>query len=349
MKEDDLKEDDLGEEAADDLFEHYRIVVDKGQQPLRIDKFLTNRMEKISRSKVQQAAENDSIIVNNKPVSANYKVKPNDVITIMLAEPKIEHELQPENIPLSITYEDNDVVLIDKPAGLVVHPGVGNYTGTMVNALIYHFQHLPDAPGNQFRPGLVHRIDKNTSGLLVVAKNDFAMNFLASQFARHTVERTYVALVWGDLKEDVGTITGHIGRSLRNRQMMDTFPEGEHGKEAITHYKVIERFGYTTLVQCNLETGRTHQIRVHMKHIGHPLFNDDTYGGNKIIKGTVYSKYKQFVDNCFSICKRQALHARSLGFIHPATKEEMCFESPLPADMFEVIDKWRKYFQQTQR
>jgi 23S rRNA pseudouridine1911/1915/1917 synthase len=255
---------------------HYRIVVDKGQAPLRIDKFLFNRIEAVSRSKIQQAAEESMILVNGIAVKSNYKVKPLDEIRVMLPEPKMEHDLQPENIPLTVVYEDNDLVVINKPPGLVVHPGVGNYTGTLVNGLIHHFQQLPVKEKNEFRPGLVHRIDKNTSGLLVVAKNEWAMNFLAKQFADHSIKRTYLALVWGDFKEDEGTITGHIGRSLKNRKMMDVFPEGDHGKEAITHYTVLERLGYVSLVECRLQTGRTHQIRAHMKYMGHPVFNDDT-------------------------------------------------------------------------
>lgn len=332
-------------EEADSLYEHFRIVVDKGQAPLRIDKFLFNRIEAISRSKIQQAAEEGMILVNGIPVKSNYKVKPLDLITVMLPEPKMEHDLLPENIPLNIVFEDADVVLINKPPGLVVHPGVGNYTGTLVNGLIYHFQQLPVASNgkNQDRPGLVHRIDKNTSGILVVAKNEFSMNFLAKQFSDHSLKRTYQAIVWGDFKEDSGTITGHVGRSLKNRKMMDVFPEGDYGKEAITHYKVLERLGYVTLIQCRLETGRTHQIRVHMKYAGHPVFNDETYGGNRIVKGTVYTKYKQFVENCFIMMPRHALHAKSLGFIHPASRKEVLFDSDLPADFTAVLDKWRKY------
>lgn len=332
-------------EEEDSLYEHFRIVVDKGQTPLRIDKFLFNRIEAVSRSKIQQAADEGMILVNGLPVKSNYKVKPQDLITVMLPEPKMEHDLVAENIPLNIVYEDQDVVLINKPPGLVVHPGVGNYTGTMVNGLIYHFQQLPVSSGerNKDRPGLVHRIDKNTSGILVVAKNEFAMNFLARQFADHSLKRTYQALVWGDFKEDTGTITGNVGRSLKNRKMMDVFPDGDYGKEAITHYTVLERFGYVTLIECRLETGRTHQIRVHMKYAGHPVFNDETYGGDKIVKGTVYTKYKQFVQNCFEMIPRHALHAKSLGFIHPTTREEVYFDSELPEDFTNVLAKWRKY------
>jgi len=332
-------------EEEDSLYEHFRISVDKGQAPLRIDKFLFNRIEAISRSKIQQAAENEMILVNGISVKSNYKVKPLDLITVMLPEPKMVHDLLPENIPLNIVYEDDDVVLINKPPGLVVHPGVGNYTGTLVNGLIYHFQQLPVSPNekNHDRPGLVHRIDKNTSGILVVAKNEFAMNFLAKQFSDHSLKRTYQALVWGDFKEDSGTITGNVGRSLKNRKMMDVFPDGDYGKEAITHYTVLERLGYVSLIECRLETGRTHQIRVHMKYTGHPVFNDETYGGNRIVKGTVYTKYKQFVGNCFEMIPRHALHAKSLGFVHPTTRQEVFFDSELPDDFRNVLQKWRKY------
>lgn len=330
-------------EEEDTLYEHFRVAVDKGQSPLRIDKFLFNRIEAVSRNKIQQAAEESMILVNGIAVKSNYKVKPLDLITVMLPEPKMEHDLLPENIPLNVIYEDDQLIVINKPPGLVVHPGVGNYTGTLVNGLIYHFQNLPAKEKNEFRPGLVHRIDKNTSGLLVVAKNEFALNFLARQFSDHTIQRNYQAIVWGDFKENEGTITGSVGRSLKNRKMMDVFPDGDHGKEAVTHYTVLERLGYVSLIECRLETGRTHQIRVHMKHIGHPVFNDDTYGGNKIVKGTVYTKYKQFVDNCFEMIPRHALHAKSLGFIHPSTKEKVYFESELPDDFKNVLDKWTKY------
>jgi len=330
-------------EEGDELFEHFRFTVDKGQEPLRIDKFLLSKIKEVSRNKIQTAAEEEMILVNGKVVKSNYKVRPLDEIVVMLPEPKMNFEVQPENIPLNIVYEDEDILIVNKPAGLVVHPGAGNFTGTLVNGLLYHFQHLPAMPKNEFRPGLVHRIDKNTSGLLVIAKNDHALNFLGKQFSDHTIKRTYVALVWGDFKNDEGTISGHIGRSLKNRKVMDVFPEGDYGKEATTHYKVMERFSYVTLVECTLETGRTHQIRAHMQHIGHPLFNDETYGGNKIVKGTVYTKYKQFVENCFAICPRQALHANSIGFIHPSTRKEMIFDSSLPEDMMSIIEKWRGY------
>ena len=334
--------DDTDDER-DDLYEHVNIKADKGQDPLRIDKFLMNRLENVSRNRIQQVANADLLRVNGTPVKVNYKVKPNDEITILLTTPAREFDLSPEDIPLTIVYEDTDVVVINKQAGLVVHPGSGNHTGTLVNALLYHFNDLPDR-GDDSRPGLVHRIDKNTTGLMVIAKTDVAMTFLAKQFFDHSIHRSYVALVWGDIAEDEGTIEGNVGRDQRYRKKMAVYPEGDQGKTAITHYKVLERFGYTTLVECRLETGRTHQIRVHMSHIGHPLFNDDTYGGDKIIKGTVYTKYKQFVDNCFGLCQRQALHARTLGFVHPTTGEQMEFTSDLPEDMQSLVDKWQGYY-----
>lgn len=330
-------------EEDDELFEHYRLVVDKGQALLRIDKFLMNRIENATRSKIQNAAEVGSILVNEKPVKSSYKVKPFDVISIVLTHPVRDTEVYPENIPLNIAYEDDDIVIVNKEPGMVVHPGYSNYSGTLVNALVYHFQNLPTHRNGEQRPGLVHRIDKNTSGLLVIAKNDMAMTALAKEFFDHSIARTYWALVWGDVKNDSGTITGNIGHSLRDRKMMDVFPDGDYGKHAVTHYKVLERFGYVTLVQCNLETGRTHQIRAHFKHIGHPLFNDDTYGGDKILKGTTFTKYKQFVDNCFAIIPRQALHAKTLGFVHPATKENVFFDTDIPADFEAVLNKWRNY------
>jgi 23S rRNA pseudouridine1911/1915/1917 synthase len=330
-------------DSDDKLYEHFRIEVDKGQSLLRIDKFLMLRIENATRSKIQNAADVGSILVNNKPVKSSYRVKPFDVISIVLTHPVRVTELLPENIPLNIVYEDDDVVLVNKVAGMVVHPGYSNYTGTLVNAIIFHFQNLPTHRNGEMRPGLVHRIDKNTSGLLVIAKNDLAMTALAKEFFDHTIERTYWALVWGDLKQDSGTITGHIGHSLRDRKIMDVFPSGEYGKHAVTHYKVLERFGYVTLVQCNLETGRTHQIRAHFKHIGHPLFNDESYGGDKILKGTTFTKYKQFVENCFSLIPRQALHAKTLGFTHPTTKKEVFFDTEIPADFKAALDKWRNY------
>jgi len=333
------KESDLRE----DLYEHHRFEVDKGQEPLRIDKYLMNRIEGISRNKLQNAAKAGSILVNGEAVKPNYKVRPQDVITIVLNVPPKDYWAEPENIPLDIIYEDAWLIVLNKPAGMVVHPAVGNYTGTLVNALLYHFKNLPSG-GDEMRPGLVHRIDKDTSGLMVVAKEEFAMMHLAKQFFNRTIKRNYSALVWGDFDADEGTIRGHIGRNLRYRKKMDVFPEGDHGKEAITHYKILERLGYVTLVDCRLETGRTHQIRVHMAYSGHPLFNDSTYGGDRIVKGTVYTKYKQFVENCFSIFPRHALHARTLGFIHPRTGKEMFFECPLPEDFQRLLEKWRHYF-----
>jgi 23S rRNA pseudouridine1911/1915/1917 synthase len=329
-------------EVADEeqeLYEHYHIIADKGQALLRIDKFLLNRIEGVSRSKIQNAAHAGNILVNDVSIKPNYKVKPGDVISIVLANPPREVELIPENIPITIVHEDDDIIVINKEAGLVVHPGHGNYTGTMVNALIYHFQ----KNGKELNPLLVHRIDKNTSGIILVAKNEMAQAKLAKEFFEHTIKRKYVALVWGDFQEDEGTITGNIGRNPKDRKVMTVFPDGETGRTAITHYKVLERFGYITLIECQLETGRTHQIRVHLKYAGHPLFNDESYGGNIILKGTTFTKYKQFVENCFKILPRQALHAKSLGFIHPSTGKYILFDSEMPEDMQSVIDKWRRY------
>jgi 23S rRNA pseudouridine1911/1915/1917 synthase len=335
-------EEDLPLEDNDDtLFEHHRIVADKGQGLLRVDKFLQTRLEKTSRSRIQAASDSGFVRVNGEPVKSSYKIKPDDVITLELPYPIREIELRPENIPLDIVYEDAELVVLNKPAGLVVHPGHGNYTGTLVNALIYHFENLPDNTGNE-RPGLIHRIDKNTTGLMVCAKTEHSMTHLAKQFFDRTIERRYWALVWGDVKED-GTIVGNLGRSLHDRKLMTVYPEGEGGKHAVTHYKLIESFGYVSLVECKLETGRTHQIRAHMKYIGHPLFNDPEYGGDRILKGTTFSKYKQFIDNCFSIVNRQALHAKSLGFEHPATGKWHQFEIDLPEDMKTVLEKWRNY------
>lgn len=348
---------DLPEEEQEELYEHYRVTADKGQEPLRIDKFLMNRVQNATRTKIQQAAENGNILVNEKPVKSNYKVKPHDVITVVFAHPPREIELIPQNIPINIVYEDNDLIIVNKDAGMVVHPGYGNYKGTLVNALVYHFQQLPinraaatvevsEASKEQalLRPGLVHRLDKNTSGIMVVAKSEQAMMKLAKDFFDRNLDRKYIALVWGDFEENEGTVVGNIGRHLKDRKLMDVFPEGsEFGKHAVTHYKVLERFGYVTLIECKLETGRTHQIRAHMQHIGHSLFNDDTYGGNRILKGTTFSKYKQFVENCFEIMPRHALHAKSLGFHHPTTGKYIHFDSELPADMQAVINKWRNY------
>lgn len=332
-------------EFSDELYERLNLVVDKGQEPLRLDKFLTARIENISRNKVQQAIDGGRVLVNNKTVSANYKIRPGDNIVTYSEKQVAGEEIIPEPLPLDIFYEDDEVLLINKPAGLVVHPASGNYHGTLINGVAWHLQQNNNSISEDTLPrfGLVHRIDKNTSGLLVLAKTPRAVASLARQFFDHTVKRQYVALVWGDLAENDGTIIAHVGRHQRFRKQFDAYPEGEHGKEAITHYKVLERFGYVTLVQCELETGRTHQIRVHMKSIGHPLFNDDTYGGDKIVKGTIFTKYKQFVENCFAICNRQALHAKTLGFIHPATKKEELFISELPDDMEQVIEKWRRY------
>lgn len=327
-----------------DTFYHYfKITVDKGQESVRIDKFLCNRIERISRTKFQAAADAGCIKVNGKTVKANYKVQPLDEIEATIPRPFNPEELSPENIPLDIMYEDEDIIIINKPSGLVVHPGVGNFTGTLVNALLYHYKNLPVSPGNELKPGLVHRLDKDTTGVMVTAKNDYALSFLAKQFSDRTMYRRYVTLVWGNVESDEGTIEGNIGRHPRERKWMTVFPDGDEGKPAVTHYKVLERFGYVTLVECKLETGRTHQIRVHMKHIGHTVFNDERYGGNTILKGTVFSKYKQFVENCFTLCPRQALHARSLGIVHPRTGKELFFEKELPDDMKAVVEKWREY------
>lgn len=329
------------QEVNDELYEHHRFVAAEGQEPLRVDKYLMNFIENATRNKIQLAIKAGNVLVNEVPVKANYKVKAHDVVRVVLAHPPHENLLVPEDIPLNIVFEDDELIVIDKPAGLVVHPGHGNYSGTLVNGLIHHFQNLPRNTSD--RPGLVHRIDKDTSGLLVVAKTEYAMAHLASQFFNRTTKRRYAALVWGSLAEDEGTITGHIGRSMKNRLQMDVYPEGERGKHAVTHYKVLERFSYVTLVECRLETGRTHQIRAHFKFMGHPLFNDARYEGDKILKGTTFTKYKQFVDNCFKVLPRQALHARTLGFEHPRTGEMMEFESDLPADMTSCLEKWRVY------
>ncbi len=329
------------EESEDELFEHFRFEVTKGQALLRIDKFLMGLIPNSTRNKIQRAATDGDIYVNDLPVKSNYKVKPFDVVRILLAHPPFENRVDPENIPLDIVYEDDALLLINKPAGLVVHPGHGNYTGTLVNALAYHFENLP--LNSSERPGLVHRIDKDTSGLLVIAKTEAALSHLARQFEFKTSEREYVALVWGNVKEDAGTIEGNITRHAKDRMQMMVTDDPDVGKPAITHYKVIERFGYVTLVSCKLETGRTHQIRVHMKHLGHPLFNDARYGGDRILKGTTFTKYKQFIENCFKILPRQALHAKTLGFVHPVTGDMMRFDTELPQDMQDVIEKWRGY------
>jgi 23S rRNA pseudouridine1911/1915/1917 synthase len=331
------------QDEQNELFEHFRFVADKGQAPMRVDKFLQVRIENASRSKIQSAAENGSILVNENPVKSNYKVKPGDVVTVVLEYPPREIEIIPEDIPLDVVYEDDYFVIVHKPPGLVVHPSYGHYSGTLINALAFRYKDLPIFNGNDARPGLVHRIDKDTSGLLVIAKNEEAKTKIALQFFEHTTHRRYVAIVWGSFDEEEGIITGNIGRSLKNRKVMDVFPDGEYGKHAVTHYKVLERLGYVTLVECRLETGRTHQIRAHMKHIGHPLFNDAEYGGDQILKGTTFTKYKQFVQNCFNLLPRQALHAKELGFIHPKTKEMVLFNSEIPDDMQKVIEKWRNY------
>ena len=326
-----------------EMYEHFRFVADKGQTLLRVDKFLVARMEKSSRNRIQQAAEAGCILVNGKAVKSNYRVKPLDVVSIVMDRPRYELEIIAENIPLEIVYEDEHLLVVNKPAGLVVHPGHGNYHGTLVNALAYHFKDNPDYDVNDPRMGLVHRIDKDTSGLLVVAKTPNAKTSLGKQFFDKTTKREYVAVVWGVPSPEIGRIEGHIGRSLKDRLQMAVFPDGDYGKHAVTHYEVLESLGYVSVVKCRLETGRTHQIRVHMKHIGHPLLADARYGGDEILRGTTSAKYRQFVNNCFAICPRQALHARTLGFVHPETGEEMFFSAPVPDDMTAMIDKWRNY------
>lgn len=345
MKEELKKKSQEPNDVSDELYERFNIKVDKGQEPLRIDKFLMSRIENATRNKLQQAMNAGMVLVNGKEVRPNYKVKPSDEIILYSDVSPEEMVVLPEKMPLNIVYEDEELMVINKPAGLVVHPGSGNYNGTLLNGVAWYLQNENPSitEDNLPRFGLVHRIDKNTSGLLVLAKTPKAMSQLAKQFYDHSVKRQYVALVWGDLRKDNGTIVAHVGRHQRFRKQFEAYPEGDQGKEAITHYKVLERFGYVTLVECVLETGRTHQIRVHMKHIGHPLFNDDFYGGDKIVKGTVFAKYKQFVENCFAICPRQALHAKTLGFIHPTTGKEVFFSSELSDDMREVIERWRKY------
>ena len=325
----------------DDLYEHFKFIASEGQEPLRVDKYLMNFIENATRNKIQLAIKAGNVLVNDTTVKSNHKVKPNDIVRVVLAHPPHENLLVAENIPIDIVYEDDTVIVVNKPAGMVVHPGHGNYSGTLVNGLIYHFENLPK--NSNERPGLIHRIDKDTSGLLLIAKTEFAMANLAKQFFDRTTDRVYHALVWGNIDEEEGTISGNVGRSLKNRLQMNVFPDGEHGKHAVTHYKVIERFSYVTLVECKLETGRTHQIRAHFKYIGHPLFNDERYGGNQILKGTTFTKYKQFVDNCFKILPRQALHAKTLGFEHPVTKKWLQFDSEVPEDMQLAIEKWRNY------
>ena len=332
---------DTSDLSQDELFEHYRFEASKGQEPLRVDKFLMNFIENATRNKIQQAAKQGHIWVNNKQAKQNYRVKAGDEVKVLFEHPPYEFLLTPEAIPLDVVFEDDQVLVVNKPAGMVVHPGHGNYSGTLLNALVHHIKDLPN--NGSGRPGLVHRIDKDTSGLLVIAKTDMAMANLAQQFFEKSTEREYVALVWGSLKEDEGTIEGPIARNPKNRLQMMVFPEGEQGKEAITHYKVLKRLGYVTLVSCKLETGRTHQIRVHMKHLGHTLFNDGRYGGDKILKGTTFTKYKQFVENCFKILPRQALHARTLGFVHPTTGKQLLFDSEIPDDIAKCIEKWEGY------
>ncbi|MGG9972385.1 RluA family pseudouridine synthase [Ferruginibacter sp. SUN002] len=339
------QEEEIQEQDSEELYEKLVIEIDKGQEPLRIDKFLMTRIEGATRNKIQQGIDDEMVLVNEKPIKSNYKVKPGDKVVVFDNKSPESTEIVPENIPLNIVFEDEDIMIIDKPAGMVVHPGSGNYSGTLVNGIAYYLQQQSEEKKDipLSRLGLVHRIDKNTTGLLVIAKNQHAMSHLAKQFFDHTVHRRYVALAWGNFDEESGTVKGHVGRHQRFRKLFTTYPDGEYGKEAITHYKVLERFNYVTLIECRLETGRTHQIRVHMQYIGHPLFNDDFYGGDRIVKGTVFTKYKQFVDNCFDLCPRQALHARELGFVHPTTLKPMLFKSELPEDIQAVIEKWRKY------
>ena len=336
-----MADSEASELSQDELFEHYRFEASKGQEPLRVDKFLMNFIENATRNKIQQAAKQGHIWVNGAQVKQNYRVKAGDEVKVLFEHPPYEFLLTPEDIPLDIVFEDNQVLVVNKPAGMVVHPGHGNYSGTLINALVHHFKDLPN--NSSGRPGLVHRIDKDTSGLLVIAKTDVAMAHLAQQFFEKSTEREYVALVWGNVTNEEGTIEGHLGRNPKNRLQMIVFPEGDHGKEAITHYKVLQRLGYVTLVSCKLETGRTHQIRAHMKYLGHTLFNDQRYGGDKILKGTTFTKYKQFVDNCFKILPRQALHAKTLGFVHPTSGETLRFNSEIPVDMANCIEKWSNY------
>ena len=330
------------ENVENELFEHHRIIADKGQGLLRIDKFLMIRIENASRNKIQQAAHAGNILVNGDPVKPNYRVKPQDVISVVMAHPPRVTDIYPEDIPLDIVFEDDHLLVINKRAGMVVHPGHGNYDGTMVNAILWHFR---NTPGNRpdAMPLLVHRIDKDTSGIILVAKTEEAQTRLAKNFFDHTIDRTYQAIVWGTPKENEGTITGHVGRNLSNRLVMAVFPDGEHGKHAVTHYRILRSYGYVSLIECRLETGRTHQIRAHMKHFGHPLFSDERYGGNRILKGTTSGSYNKFIESCFEILPRQALHAKSLGFVHPVTHEKMFFDSPLPDDMSQVLGKWEGY------
>ena len=343
MTDRDEEFDDQTHDESEGLYEHFTLKVDPGQEPLRIDKYLMNFRQNSTRNKISQACRAGNVTVNGKAVKQNYRVKPGDNISILLTKPPRENVIIPENIPVNISYEDDDLLVVDKPAGMVVHPGHGNYTGTLVNALAYHFKNLPNLNTDLDRPGLVHRIDKDTSGLLVIAKNEYAMSHLARQFYDRTTKRLYWAFVWGNVEEDEGTITGHIGRHPKNRMQMSVYENGSHGKHAVTHYKVLERFKYMTWVQCKLETGRTHQIRAHFRHIGHTLFNDERYEGNVILRGVNLPKYKQFVNNIFEVLPRQALHAHTLGFVHPVTGKELYFESPMPANMQEALERWRNY------
>lgn len=339
-------EEEESKESSNEMFEHHRIEADSGQNLLRVDKFLMTRLPNASRTKIQDAADAGNIRVNDKPVKSSYKVKPGDIVTVVMSYPRREIEIIPEDIPLDIVYEDNELMVVNKPAGMVVHPSYGHYNGTLVNALAWHLRDNPlFKDSHDPRPGLVHRIDKDTSGLLVIAKTEKAKTHLASQFFHKTSDRKYVAVCWGNLENETGTVTGHIGRNLTNRKTMACFPDGSYGKHAVTHYRVLERLGYVNVVECILETGRTHQIRVHFKHIKHPLFNDKEYGGNEILKGTTFAKYKQFVNNCFDTCPRQALHAKTLGFEHPVTGKRLSFDSEIPADMRQLIEKWRTYVQ----
>ena len=338
------EEPQTANEEEDELYEHHRIVVDKGQGLMRLDHYLKHHIPNVTRTKLQSAIEAESVKVNDKTAKSSYKVKPLDVLTLSLPHPPRDTDILAENIPLTIVYEDDDLLLVNKPAGMVVHPAQGNWSGTLINALLYYFQNLPVGRNGEVRPGLVHRIDKDTSGLLLIAKTDYAMAHLARQFFEHSIERTYLALVWGEPKASNGTITGHTGRSARDRRVMDVFPDGSQGKHAVTHYKILKPLRYVSLVQCNLETGRTHQIRVHFQHIGHPLFSDATYGGDKILRGTTSGSYRAFVENCFAILPRQALHAKSLGFVHPRSKEWMQFDSELPEDFSTVLEKWENYW-----
>ena len=343
MKNEEIISEEISD--SDELFEKHVIIIDRGQEAIRIDKFLMQRIEGATRNKIQQAIENEMVLVNDKPTKKNYNTRPGDKIVVYDTNSPEASEIIPQNIPLNIVFEDDDLMIINKPVGMVVHPGSGNPDNTLINAVAWHLQHnCPEIDEKELtRYGLVHRIDKNTSGLIVVAKKQKVMSELAKQFFDHTVHRRYNAVVWGNFEEPEGTITGHVGRSQKQRKLFTVYPEGEYGKEAITHYKVLENFNYVSVVECRLETGRTHQIRVHMQYKGHPLFNDDFYGGERIVKGTIYTKYKQFVENCFAVCPRQALHAKELGFIHPTTKENMMFKSELPDDMAQLIEKWRKY------